>query len=616
MKFQWLLFFFLSSFISFTFQIRSHTKQKDFNLSIKGNIILNIFRNNTEHFMINKTMKEKNTMDIKFEDYMKSKGKKYDHVEIDGILYTYNEAVKLYYQQIGKSNDTNHTVNSIFLNQNSTLSSQINKTIHNCSIENNEIWDENLNQCIDNPISSEMKYSSIIYYNNLNKPKVDSKGNDIFGYYWNESYGISSLGVSNSFLTGRYLYKKYQGLFNNNNLQLQIDNGDINSNIIQNALLEGLYSKTNTNKKNSTIVTYSRKTDTEINEDNPFSSSYENIDSNESNTFYEYLQKTYSANSYLKEKAFSFDSCNGVLQQISSNKESIQYKLQELTHQIHSIINITSLIKTNKVTVDIMSQFISSYFLHQALLSNNSITSNITIPTNALSLMKEFYLAENIYLYYGEGEVKKYLLSFYANSILDSMKQKISNEKSQIEELIAQYNNNHSSNISYNYNGTNLSIDIPNEKTFFGLIDIFDRLTNNAFSSQYDIFTLKSIISFDLYKKKITNFDLSSYITSFNYSLIHSEEKQKELNYLFNNTQLYYVKVYVNNEVIYDDYFDSFEKKLKADIKISKSDIYTYCKEEKPKRGFMIACISLGIILFGEFFALLLLNYYKLKFKN
>ena len=70
------------------------------------------------------------------------------------------------------------------------------------------------------------------------------------------------------------------------------------------------------------------------------------------------------------------------------------------------------------------------------------------------------------------------------------------------------------------------------------------------------------------------------------------------------------------NEVIYDDYFDSFEKKLKADIKISKSDIYTYCKEEKPKRGFMIACISLGIILFGEFFALLLLNYYKLKFKN
>ena len=117
--------------------------------------------------MINKTMKEKNTMDIKFEDYMKSKGKKYDHVEIDGILYPYNEAVKLYYQQIGKSNDTNHTVNSIFLNQNSTLSSQINKTIHNCSIENNEIWDENLNQCIDNPISSEMKYSSIIYYNNL-----------------------------------------------------------------------------------------------------------------------------------------------------------------------------------------------------------------------------------------------------------------------------------------------------------------------------------------------------------------------------------------------------------------------------------------------------------------
>ena len=78
------------------------------------------------------------------------------------------------------------------------------------------------------------------------------------------------------------------------------------------------------------------------------------------------------------------------------------------------------------------------------------------------------------------------------------MKQKISNEKSQIEELIAQYNNNHSSNISYNYNGTNLSIDIPNEKTFFGLIDIFDRLTNNAFSSQYDIFTLKSIISFAL----------------------------------------------------------------------------------------------------------------------
>lgn len=616
MKFQWLLFIFLSSFISFTFQIRAHTKQKDINLSIKGNLIVNIYRNNTEHYIINKkNLKEENSMKIKFEDYMKSIGQKYENVEIDGILYPYNEAVKLYYQQIGKNNETN-----IFLNQNSTLNSQVNKTIHNCSKENNEIWDENLNQCIDNPINSEMKYSSIIYYNHLNKPKVDSEGKDIFGAHWNESGGLSSLGISNSFLTGRFLYEKYQkkfGLFNNNNLQLQVDNGDINTNIIQNSLLEGLYSKVDSNNTNSTIFTYSRKAENEINEDNPFSSSYENTDSSESNTYYEYLQKTYSVNSYQKEKLFSFDSCNGVLQQINTNKESIQYKLQTLTNQINSIINITSLINTNKITVDIMSQFISSYFLHQALLSDNSITSNITIPTNALSLMKEFYLAENIYLYYGEGEVKKYLLSSYSNSIIDSMKQKISNEKSQIEELIAQYNNNHSTNISYKDNGTNLSIDIPNEKTFFGLIDIFDRLTNNTFSSQYDIFTLKSIsISFDLYKKKITNFDLSSYITSFNYSLIHSVEKQKELNYLFNNTQLYYVKVYVNNEVIYDDYFYSFEKKLNSDIKISQNDIYTYCKEEKPKKGFMIVCISLGVILFGEFFALLLLNYYKLKFKN
>ena len=197
MKFQWLLFFFLSSFISFTFQIRSHTKQKDINLSIKGNLIVNIFRNNTEHYIINKkNLKEENSMKIKFEDYMKSIGQKYENVEIDGILYPYNEAVKLYYQQIGNNNDTN-----LFLEQNSSLNSQVNKTSHNCSKENSEIWDENLNQCIDNPINSEMKYSSIIYYNHLNKPKVDSEGKDIFGYHWNESGGLSSLGISNSFLT-------------------------------------------------------------------------------------------------------------------------------------------------------------------------------------------------------------------------------------------------------------------------------------------------------------------------------------------------------------------------------------------------------------------------------
>ena len=59
-------------------------------------------------------------------------------------------------------------------------------------------------------------------------------------------------------------------------------------------------------------------------------------------------------------------------------------------------------------------------------------------------------------------------------------------------------------------------------------------------------------------------------------------------------------------------------RKKKTDVVTEESVVTPVEKEteEKPKRGFMIACISLGIILFGEFFALLLLNYYKLKFKN
>ena len=497
-------------------------------------------------------------------------------------------------------------------------------TQQNCLREKNEIWNDKLKQCVSDNSKEKIKYSSMIYYNHMKTPKVNNEGKDILGMKWNDNSGVSSAGIRNTYLTGKYIFEKYGkhfGLMNkDNNIEFNFDYNDDTSSILQNAIIAGITNGNNINNSSTSSRTslfrlnQDEQVDTKnTNDTNPFVSSFTEIDISVSELYFNSLPKvTPILNN--NENKFSFSECKGVINSINSQKRTVHSKLNSLASEIDTLIDLKSLINISEVNVSTMSQFISTYFIHQSTFGTNS---SLNLPQKAIDLMEEFYLIENVNVYYGDREIKKYLIGSYINSLIEQIKHKISKEKINVENAISSYKMNKTFNLSsLTDTEANIKIDISDEKTFFGLIEIINTLTNNTLFKSIDLFTANSItISFDLYKTEISKFDYNDYITNFKYENINQTDVQNELNSLFNNTQLYSIKTYINNDIVFDSYFDEFERILKPNI-TNESDIISFCQEPKPKVSFIITCITLSVIGLIEIGGIAFFSFYQLKFKN
>lgn len=501
-------------------------------------------------------------------------------------------------------------------------------TQQNCSREKNEIWNDKLKQCISDNSKENIKYSSMIYYNNMKIPKVNNEGKDILGMKWNDNNGISSAGIRNSYLTGKYISEKYGKHFglmnkynnnNNNNVEFNFDYNDDTASILQNALIAGITNGNDINNSYTSSKSFLNRLNEDkqidiknINDTNPFVSSFTEIDENVSDIYFNSLPKIMPILSN-NENKFSFSECKGVISSKNSQKSKVYSKLNSLTSEIDTLINLKSITNISEVTLSTMSQFISTYFIHQSTFG----TTSLNLPQRAIDLMEEFYLIENVNIYYGDGDIKKYLIGSYINSLLEQIKNKISKEKRNVENAILSYKINNTFNLSsLKETDANIKIDISDEKTFFGLVEIINILTNKTLFKSIDLFTTNSItISFDLYKTEISKFDYNDYIINFKYETINQTDVQNELNSLFNNTKLYSIKTYINNNIVFDSYFDEFERILKPNI-INESEIISFCHETKTKISFIISCISFGVIGLLEIGGIAFFSFYQLKFKN
>lgn len=468
-----------------------------------------------------------------------------------------------------------------------------------CDDTKNEKYYELINMCMISPNKEdrEMKYTFIIFLSGITTPKsLNETGYDILDQQFDlgESM-LTNEGIRSSYLVGKYLEEKYLTTY------LLADKSNINSDNIQissnqespmiqsaYAMMLGLFSI-------SPSMNYYRKEEMndilyDENSINPFDSSPEIstdlFSASRSLPLIPVFSSLQDNNEIIG--ITNINNCKGINEikkkNIKEYKDTFENYAKQLTKKLseYNLIN-----KTDKsLSIEEIKTITDSFLINYNLGNDNVTSKNIDIQTQ--TLIDEFNTKYEYYTVYGDEEkyVEKIVMSSWIKRIKKDIYNKISLEKEAILNIIHDYLNNNIIDTSPLLNQKLFNFEFPDEILFLGLskiLSLFEDIDKKINHS--------NLVMIDLYKKEIDNYNLETMIkafapfekekinnnlslnlnTTFNLSkevVFRSPSNIGEYEFLleslFNNSNLYSVKIYLDNMLIVDSELNDFITKIES----------------------------------------------------
>ena len=501
-----------------------------------------------------------------------------------------------------------------------------------CDDTKNEMYYELINMCMVSPNNAEreIKYASIIFLSGIKTPKtLNETGYDILGQQFElgESM-LTNEGIRSSYLAGKYLEEKYLTTY------VLADKSNINSDNVQisssqelptiqsaYAMMLGMFS-------NSPSMNYYRKeemNDNSFDENslNPFDSSPEISTDLATASHSLPLIPVFASlqdNSEINGVA-NINNCKGIDKIKKKNIKEYKTTLNNYAKQLTKKLSEYNVINKSEKSLSIEElQTITDSFLINYNLGNDNITSkNIDIQTQ--TLIDEFNTKYEYDTVYGDEEkyVEKIVISSWIKRIKRDIYNKISLEKETILNIIHAYLNNNIIDTSPFLNQKLFNFEFPDEILFVGLSKIL-----SLFEDVDKKINHSNLVMIDLYKKGINNYTVESMIKTFapfekekmtnNLSLNKTFNLSKEVTFktpsniseyefllesLFNNSNLYSVKIYLDNMLIVDSELNDFITKIES-LEITDKEfqeIDKFCNPTPVSPWWISLCVFSSLVI-------------------